>query len=92
MRNTYFFNWNLTTIYDIRRLLKVLKNVRWGYVDLFLVLFFNLSIRIINLFEPKIDVLLQNFMVASRSHVATQKCNFPLQGVFTNAILAVATN
>lgn len=86
MRNTYFFNWNLTTIYDIRRLLKVLKNVRWGYVDLFLVLFFNLSIRIINLFEPKIDVLLQNFMVASRSHVATQKCNFPLQGVFTNAI------
>lgn len=92
MRNTYFFNWNLTAIYDIRRLLKVLKNVRWGYVDLFLVLFFNLSIRIINLFEPKIDVLLQNFMVASRSHVATQKCNFPLQGVFTNAILAVATN
>lgn len=92
MRNTYFFNWNLTTIYDIRRLLKVLKNVRWGYVDLFLVLFFNLSIRIINLLEPKIDVLLQNFMVASRSHVATQKCNFPLQGVFTNAILAVATN
>lgn len=92
MRNTYFFNWNLTTIYDIRRLLKVLKNVRWGYVDLFSVLFFNLSIRIINLFEPKIDVLLQNFMVASRSHVATQKCNFPLQGVFTNAILAVATN
>lgn len=86
MRNTYFFIWNLTTIYDIRRLLKVLKNVRWGYVDLFLVLFFNLSIRIINLFEPKIDVLLQNFMVASRSHVATQKCNFPLQGVFTNAI------
>lgn len=70
-----------------KKIIKVLKkNVRWGYVDLFLVLFFNLSIRIINLLEPKIDVLLQNFMVASRSHVATQKVNFPLQGVFTNAI------